>query len=71
MVWAAVQRESELDLCLEAFISLAGGNLRGCLWGEFQQNIHHFSRCPFRVMVSSDWSVTGHHEHFDMFLNFI
>ena len=38
--------------CLKAFISPAGGNLRGGLRGGFKQNIHQFSRCS----LSGSWS---------------
>lgn len=49
-------------LCLEGFyLSLASGNLRGCLKGGFQQNIHQLSRCalsgswPLRIGQQQSW----------------
>ena len=53
-------------LCLEAFISLAGGNLWAGLGGRFQQNIS-FRVCSFRVMVSTDWLVTWQFSHCSWF----
>lgn len=44
--WCAPRKESQCwILCLEAFISLAGRNLRGGHKGGFQQNVHQFPKC--------------------------
>ena len=39
-------------LCHKAFLSLAGGNLRGGLRGGFQQHTHQFFGC----VLSGAWS---------------
>ena len=53
MARATPQRESMCwVLRLEAFVFLAGGNLRGGLRGGFQQHTHQFFRC----VLSGAWS---------------
>lgn len=46
---------------LSLYLSFAGGNLRGGLRREFQQNIHQFSGCappgPWSPLI--DWSMAG------------
>ena len=46
-------------LCLEVFISPAGGDLRGGFRKWFWQNISVFQVSSFTVMVFTVWSVPG------------
>ena len=56
----APQRESLCwVLCLEGFLSLWQGGTLGRSQGRVSAEYFQFSRCPFRVVVSSYWSVAG------------
>ena len=47
-------------LCFEGFYLLStGGDFRGCLRGELNRIFVSFSKCLFRFMVPTVWSVPG------------
>ena len=60
IVCSSEGKHTEWVLCLEAFISLAGGNLKGDLRGSVSAEYSSvFQVSSFGVVVSTDWSAPG------------